>query len=392
MCCLLCKASITTPPNAEEKDDDKASSPKPPPGRAGVEKEKPPSEPKAKSHKVPDEKLMARGRLKAKSQEVSDENVIVHSKRVGAFAPTEAATKAGPKDVDAAGDVSRSEDGDAGDADGQGSDNKGPGSDTADADDQGSDNDAGEDDFEHNACEPESTSREEDDFGEDEDHQAAAAEGNMNASDAQLDADITAAEESTKATDDPESARLLRHYRTIAGVEDTESTTDMNTDKLEFEDTPELTKLRLQPRRHPARNSQKMPRYKESSSSVDDKDVDTKGTISLNVIYISTLHFKFNLHFKFTFQIYISNLHFKFTFQIHNPLVPLACTSLSPSFLAMQRSDRRRRSNPPQNKPPAKATMPPENASHPLRTRHLPLKTRVGRPQTYFQTHGCLTS
>jgi hypothetical protein len=314
---------MTTPPNAEEKDDDKASSPKPPPGRAGVEKEKPPSEPKAKSHKVSDEKLMARGRLKAKSQKVSDENVIVHSKRVGAFAPTEAATKAGPKDVDAAGDVSRSEDGDAGDADGQGSDNKGPGSDTADADDQGSDNDAGEDDFEHNACEPESTSREEDDFGEDEDHQAAAAEGNMNASDAQLDADITAAEESTKATDDPESARLLRHYRTIAGVEDTESTTDMNTDKLEFEDTPELTKLRLQPRRHPARNSQKMPRYKESSSSVDDKDVDTKGTISLNVIYISTLHFKFNLHFKFTFQIYISNLHFKFTIHLfHLPVLP----------------------------------------------------------------------
>jgi hypothetical protein len=79
------------------------------------------------------------------------------------------------------------------------------------------------------------------------------------------------------------------------------------------EDTPELAKLRLQPRRcpGPAQTPQKTPRYKEPSSSVDDKDVDTKGTISLNAICIS------NLHFNFTSQIYISNLHFKFTFQTH---------------------------------------------------------------------------
>ena len=71
---------------------------------------------------------------------------------------------------------------------------------------------------------------------------------------------MTAAEESTKDADDPESQRLLRQYRAIAGVEDTGTTTEVNPDKLEHDDTPELANLRLLPRRYPARDNQKIPR------------------------------------------------------------------------------------------------------------------------------------
>ena len=92
---FLYKASITTPPNAEAAVEDQGSSSIPPPARADVEKEKKPAEPEAKSkHQVSD----------AKHQ------VIIPSKKLTSLAPTKAASKAVPRDPDAAGDVDVSDD------------------------------------------------------------------------------------------------------------------------------------------------------------------------------------------------------------------------------------------------------------------------------------------
>jgi hypothetical protein len=232
------------------------SSPKPPPGRVDVGKEKPPSEPKAKSkHQVSDEKLMARGR-----------NYIIHSKRVDTFATTKAAPKAAPKDVDAAGDVARSDDSDT-----SNSNKSGSGSDTPDADG----------------------------------HHVTPQEENMKDSDAELATDKPAIFNADKleATDDPESARR-DYFRENAKLEtQTPSllpTNDkpaiFNTDKLEALDTPELKHLRLQPRRCPTRNSHKIPTCAQSSSSVADKDLDTKGTLSVTLNSVTVSQFTFQIH------------------------------------------------------------------------------------------------
>jgi hypothetical protein len=182
MFCLLCQASTTS----QQGDEDKA-----PPERADVESEKLPS----------------------------DVEVVVPSKHVGSI------------DVDKAGDISQDDDAD--DPDGQGSDRKG-----SDIDDDGLESDA-------SACEPESGSSDADDLGEDEDHQIGPAEESSNASDAQNDADMTAAEKSTKDADDPVSDRLLRQFRVIAGVKEAGPTPEINPDKLEDVDAPELADLRL---------------------------------------------------------------------------------------------------------------------------------------------------
>ena len=92
---FLYKASITTPPNAEAAVEDQGSSSIAPPAQAHVEKEKQPAEPEAKSkHQVSD----------AKHQ------VIIPSKKLTSLAPTKAASKAVPRDPDAAGDVDVSDD------------------------------------------------------------------------------------------------------------------------------------------------------------------------------------------------------------------------------------------------------------------------------------------
>jgi hypothetical protein len=182
----------------------------------------------------------------------------------------------GAIDVDEAGNVSRDDDTD--DADGQGSERKG-----SDSDSQDSDN---------NAYEPQSGTSDADDLGEDDDHDIGPARESPNSPDAQNSTDMTATAESTQYADDPESERLLQEHRAIAGVEATGPATDVNPDKLEAVDTQELADLRQQPRRYPARDKQKIPRYKEASSSVNSKDVDNKGTLYRTVISLSPMPFR----------------------------------------------------------------------------------------------------
>jgi hypothetical protein len=180
----------------------------------------------------------------------------------------------GAIDVDKAGYVSRDDDTD--DADGQRSERKGSDSDCQDPD--------------NNACEP----------GEDDaDGQGSERKGSDsdsqdpdNNADAQNSTDMTAAAESTQHADDPESERLLQECRAIAGVEAPGPASKINPEKMEADDTQELQDLRLQPRRHPARALQKIPRYKEASSSVNSKDVDNAGALYRTVISLSPMPFR----------------------------------------------------------------------------------------------------
>ena len=146
----------------------------------------------------------------------------------------------GAIDVDKAGYVSRDDDTD--DADGQGSERKGSDSD---------------------AYEP----------GED-------------------DADGLGSERKGSDADDAESERLLQECRAIAGVEAPGPASKINPEKMEADDTQELQNLRQQPRRYPARALQKIPRYKESSSSVNSKDVDNAGALYRTVISLSPMPFR----------------------------------------------------------------------------------------------------
>jgi hypothetical protein len=107
-------------------------------------------------HQASDEKLMARER-----------DFIVPSKKVTTCSTTEAAPKAAPKDVDAAGDVERSDDSDTAN-----SEKDGTGSDTSDSNVYDPDNNAVED-SDDNAHEGETNSGEEEDSvagGEEEGH------------------------------------------------------------------------------------------------------------------------------------------------------------------------------------------------------------------------------
>ena len=256
---FLYKASITTPPNAEAAVEDQGSSSIAPPARADVEKEKQPAEPEAKSkHQVSD----------AKHQ------VIIPSKKLTSLAPTKAASKAVPRDPDAAGDVDVSDDSAT-----TTSNHGGSGSDTNDS-----------------AYDSKTNSGEESDLGTDADHMA---------------------------TPNPK----------LFTQELTDKPVIFNTDKLMPSTSAELAAIRLQPRRNftdkimpgataelaakiqqPRRNqrrttSAQVPLYKESSSSVgEDKAIDPKGELYMHIIYISSLHFNF------TFHLYISTLHFTFTF------------------------------------------------------------------------------
>ena len=143
---FLYKASITTPPNAEAAVEDQGSSSIAPPARADVEKEKQPAEPEAKSkHQVSD----------AKHQ------VIIPSKKLTSLAPTKAASKAVPRDPDAAGDVDVSDDSAT-----TTSNHGGSGSDTNDSDH------IDYEDPENNAYDSKTNSGEESDLGTDADHMA----------------------------------------------------------------------------------------------------------------------------------------------------------------------------------------------------------------------------
>jgi hypothetical protein len=102
---------------------------------------------------------------------------------------------------------------------------------------------------------------------------------------AQCSADMPAAE-------DPESERLLQEYRAIAGVDAPGPASELNPEKMEADDTQELQAMRQQKRRYPARAVQKIPRYKEASSSVNSKDVDNKGTLYRAVTSLSPMPFR----------------------------------------------------------------------------------------------------
>ena len=233
---FLYKASITTPPNAEAAVEDQGSSSIAPPARADVEKEKQPAEPEAKSkHQVSD----------AKHQ------VIIPSKKLTSFSHTKAASKAVPRDQDAAGDVDVSDDSAT-----TTSNHGGSGSDTNDS-----------------AYDSKTNSGEESDLGTDADHMA---------------------------TPNPK----------LFTQELTDKPVIFNTDKLMPSTSAELAAKIQQPRRNQRRTtSAQVPLYKESSSSVgEDKAIDPKGELYMHIIYISSLHFNF------TFHLYISTLHFTFTF------------------------------------------------------------------------------
>jgi hypothetical protein len=275
---FLSKASITTPPNAEAAVEDQGSSSIAPPARADVEKEKQPAEPEAKSkHQVSD----------AKHQ------VIIPSKKLTSLAPTKAASKAVPRDPDAAGDVDVSDDSAT-----TTSNHGGSGSDTNDSDH------IDYEDPENNAYESKSNSGEESDLGTDADHMVT-----------------------------PDVKLFPPGARNMSELELADKPVTFNADKLMPCSEAELAALRLQPRRNftdnilpgataelaatiqqPRRNqrrttSAQVPLYKESSSSVgEDKDLDPKGELYMHIIYLSSLHFNF------TFHLYISTLHFTFTF------------------------------------------------------------------------------
>ena len=215
---------------------------------------------------------------KASITSQQEDEVIVPSKHVGAIDP------------DLAGDVSQE--------------------DTTD-DSKGSDIDDDGQESEGNAYDPQSGSSDADDLGEDEDHQTGTAEESPNASDAQNNEstkDADDPEESTKDADDPASKARADRAAAVANcnrvtkeaaeleatrVEEAGPATEFNPDKLEDVDTPELAAQRLIPRRYPPRKTVKVPLYKESSSSVNDKDVVNKGAFYQTVIYISTIHFHF---------------------------------------------------------------------------------------------------
>ena len=275
---FLSKASITTPPNAEAAVEDQGSSSIAPPARADVEKEKQPAEPEAKSkHQVSD----------AKHQ------VIIPSKKLTSLAPTKAASKAVPRDPDAAGDVDVSDDSAT-----TTSNHGGSGSDTNDSDH------IDYEDPENNAYDSKTNSGEESDLGTDADHMAT-----------------------------PNPKLFPQGPYNMSELELTDKPVIFNTDKLMPSTSAELAAIRLQPRRNftdkimpgataelaakiqqPRRNqrrttSAQVPLYKESSSSVgEDKAIDPKGALYMHIIYISSLHFNF------TFHLYISTLHFTFTF------------------------------------------------------------------------------
>jgi hypothetical protein len=146
----------------------------------------------------------------------------------------------GAIDVDKSGYVSRDDDTD--DPDGQGSER------------QGSDSDA---------CDP----------GEDDgDGLGSERKGSDN------DTDDPDGQGSDRKGDDGDSERLLQEYQAIAGVKAPGPASNINPEKLEADDTQNLQNLRQQPRRYPARSSQKIP------SSVNSKDVDKTGTLYRTVI------------------------------------------------------------------------------------------------------------
>jgi hypothetical protein len=168
----------------------------------------------------------------------------------------------GAIDVDKSGYVSRDDDTD--DPDGQGSERKGSDSDACDP---------GEDDADGLGSERKGSDNDTDDpDGQGSDRKGSDSDVYNPGED---DADGQGSE---RKGDDGDSERLLQEYQAIAGVKAPGPASNINPEKLEADDTQNLQNLRQQPRRYPARSSQKIP------SSVNSKDVDKTGTLYRTVI------------------------------------------------------------------------------------------------------------
>ena len=174
----------------------------------------------------------------------------------------------GAIDVDKSGYVSRDDDTD--DPDGQGSERKGSDSDASDP---------GEDDADGLGSERKGSDNDTDDTdGQGSDRKGSDSDAYYPGED---DADGQGSE---RKGDDAESERLLQEYQAIAGVKAPGPASNINPEKLEADGTQDLQNLRQLPRRYRARASQKIPIYKEASSSVNSKDVDNTGTLYRTVI------------------------------------------------------------------------------------------------------------